>query len=100
MKSAMGEKEWEEYIRKRAKESVINQAIDAVLERYYYKRSRLKAMPRGTTCAGCPYWDDIEMRCRGLPCDAERVEPDWEKLAKEEQQAVKNVRSYLEQVLN
>jgi hypothetical protein len=94
----MADIEWENYIRKRARESVISQAIDQVLERYHYKRGLLRAMPKGATCSGCPYWDNVNVKCIAEACDAERKEPDWKELDKEEKRAIENVRSYLEQL--
>jgi hypothetical protein len=88
--------EWYEYTKRRARESVVSQAVDAVLERYHYKRALLKAMPKGTVCAGCPYWDGVEVRCRIGICDAEREEPNWHEIEEEEKEAIRNVRAFLQ----
>jgi hypothetical protein len=74
--------------------SVVSQAIDQVIERYHDKRAILRKMPKGITCLGCPYWDDVDVKCRAVSCDAEKQEPDWQKIAEEEKQYIANVKFY------
>ena len=91
----MTDSEWEQYVRERARQKVIEQALDQVQEFYHYKRRRLSAMPKGMACAGCPYWDDMRFQCVIGSCDAPYIDIDWQKIDREEKEAISFVREML-----
>jgi hypothetical protein len=91
----MYKSEWEEYIQERAREAMISQAVEQVTEFYHYKRRRLSAMPKGMACNGCPYWDDMKFECSIGRCSTSYWPIDWEKIDKEEKEAIAFVRKML-----
>jgi hypothetical protein len=90
----ISDEEFEEEARKRARESVINQALEQVSEFYHYMRRRLSAMPKGLNCAGCPYWDDLKFECLS-GCTASFEPIDWERIDEQEKESIAFVRRFL-----
>jgi hypothetical protein len=70
------------------------QALEQLAEHYSCKRALLRAMPKGATCTGCPYWSDLDVKCYAKQCDANYREPDWEEIAREEQMYRKRVKYF------
>jgi hypothetical protein len=73
---------------------MIDEEINRVIDWYTEKRAKLRMMPKGGNCVGCPYWNDLEVKCFAEKCEAPYEEPDWESINEKESEEIKGIRQY------